>query len=411
MPTKFAYLIFFLSLFCNRIIAQEKEIHTDNDTKISVVQKPYSMVFKIKELRNNEVTNNPSARSGTPGDFTGISSSLQVEFDKNGNGIYDGDDWGIYAYSDYGWVLGYSLYPTFNGLRVHKLNRGFDIQTEAKLLELRKDSTGRQFSYTIEIPLKEITNFSSSKVSFKITLYRNVGNKGYGTFFSFPSEKGQFSKTFDVPVVLKEYNDALEKSKQGSQKRQVEQSKKSYAKSIDYNGVYIDMGNGQYAELKKSDFQNGVIAGFIGSRDYSYLRDIPFITTLEDAILVPKCQKVVFKGDSFQGDFLKYLSIHEMENLESKKILLNQGTSAEQKVKVAAYAGKFGSQYSLKSEQPNMAFSPMVDKSSLKEWIYIEFNKKTINETTFEIKLTQPLEKGKTYCIWSDKSYYLFTIQ
>ena len=162
-------------------------------------------------------------------------------------------------------------------------------------------------------------------------------------------------------------------------------------------------------KLPKSD--NAVITSTFNNKPSRYYSTVPAALDVTDAILIPKCSKIIFYGDEFTGDFQKYISVHEIENLEVQKVTTLNGFGETVKMKALLYAGMFGSEYSFKSEQPENLYTPKVDRGDLSKWEYIEFNTKTVSPDRYEIFLSQSLEKGKTYCIWSMNKLYMFKIQ
>lgn len=161
----------------------------------------------------------------------------------------------------------------------------------------------------------------------------------------------------------------------------VEKSKGAYLTKISYNGVFIDIGNGKFAELKLPVTDNAVVISTFNNKPSRYYSSTPAALDITDAILIPKCSKIIFYGDDFVGDFQKYISIHEIENLESQKVTTYNGFGETVKMKALLYAGKFGNDYSLKSQQPENLYTPKVDRNDLSKWEYIEFNTKTVSPT------------------------------
>ena len=423
---KFVFTIL-LSFFTYLLLGQSTSIVNNEDIVASYLLQSKSLTINIEDISPTLKCFETYARKVPLIIDIDDINYCEVDFDKNSNGIMDDGDLGfrIKGYNNEGYTTNngwyvnpginncnYFLYPKFDeSFYVHMLNRGCDNKFSKALFSAINDtsslSTNKHPIWKISIPISELITTTSKQINFRIRIFR----KSTGQFIEFPNYVQNEFKTLNIP--LKENNLAKEIAAIQLKESQIqaEKSKSAYLTKITYNGVFIDLGNGKFAELKLPKTDNAVIVSTFNNKPSKYYTSVPAALDITDAILVPKCIKIIFYGDEFSGDFQKYISIHEIENLESQKVTTYNGFGETVKLKALLYAGKFGNDYSLKSVQPENIYTPKVDRNDLSKWQYIEFNTKTISPARYEIFVNSALEKGKTYCIWSMNKLYLFKIQ
>lgn len=420
-------LTIFLSVLSYLLWGQSISLVSNEDIVASYILQAKSLTINIEDISPTLKSFETYARKVPLAIDIDDINYCEVDFDKNSNSIMDEGDLGfrIKGYknegytTDNGWFVSpginncnYFLYPKFDeSFYVHMLNRGCDNKFSKALFYSLNDtsffSTNKHPIWRISIPISELITTTSKQINFRIRVFR----KSSGQFLEFPNYVQTEFKTLNIPI--KENNLAKEKeaTKLKESQIQIEKSKGAYLTKISYNGVFIDMGNGKFAELKLPTTDNAVVVSTFNNKPSRYYSSTPAALDITDAVLIPKCSKIIFYGDEFTGDFQKYISIHEIENLESQKVTTYNGFGETVKMKALLYAGKFGNDYSLKSLQPENLYTPKVDRTDLSKWEYIEFNTKTISPTRYEIFVSPALEKGKTYCIWSMSKLYLFKIQ
>lgn len=391
-------------------MAQPVSVFRDAECAVIYEAGSTSVVFTVTDFRPAIKPLTVMTRPGNVGDYRPEQGSVQVEFDKDDNGKFTDGDWGLYSSFGSAGVIGYSLYDGYQGLYMHRLNKGFDIKTRAMVHAATvAQPEGNAIAYRIEVPYMEMVNPVSGVIRFQVSLFRLPKDAAWGYFIELPDKRDEFSHTFQLQAPLARLKEEASKENQRLKAKGLAFSKSRYLTAIEYDGVYIDMGNGKYAELKKIIGENGVIAGMNGTKVQNFYKDVPFARSMATTVLVPKCAKIIFKGASYQGDFMKWLSVHEMENLDQLHLTREAGVTT--RIKTQAIAGKFGQQYSLSSDQPESAYTPAVNKETLQDWIRIDFNTKTINENRLEISIAEPLVRGKKYCLWSGSELYFFELQ
>ena len=412
MLSKIVSIIAF-AFISETVLCQGNILFSDEDCKVSYSFERNLLFITVEDLKPKSTIKKNNVRKAGTGDYYSTSGHIQVEFDKNNSGIFDAGDWGMFTeYSTQTTISGYSLYNGWDGLYIHKLNKGFDVQTKTKVLATYGSRGGSDpLKCVLQFPLNEVMNATSKKINFQVSIYRQPDPDLLGYFIDLPKSKNQFSNTFEIRVAANGINAEIQNQKEQEKIRKVNYSKTKYVSKIEYDGIYIDMGNGKFAELTASTGENGVVASMYGTRPINYYKDVPYLKSLSTTVLITQCNRIIFKGSDFQGDFLKWLTIHEMENLAEQNLQKVTSMGTPVTIKTLAYAGKFGSSYSLKADQPEYLYTPAINKQTLQDWITVDYNTKTINANNLEVKIASSLIKGKIYCLWSGQSYFLFELQ
>jgi hypothetical protein len=366
---------------------------SNQDCKISYQIQNQDLILIIEDLLPMQRSIQKYAREGEVSDYRGNDGAVQIEFDNDQNNIYSEGDWGFFC--DYQNTLkAYTIYQGFQTVWMHKLNKGFDKKTKTIYLNNNESYNEKLFTWKFSIPLLEIKNKNFNDLHIQVKIFRKLEGTTLGQFLELPTALDEFGECFKIPFNAKSFNQHQEINKLNDIKKKTELSKSKFLSKLDYNGIYIEMGASKFAKLTKTIAKNGVIVATRGIKPVKYYVDAPFFGTLDKSTIIPKCNKIILNGSEFQGDFLKYLSIHKIENLEALNLKINDGSFGDLQIRDFEYAGKFGYQYSMMREQPEKVYSLEVNKSDFKSLILLDFSTKTINEEKIEIGFTEELEKG-----------------
>jgi hypothetical protein len=417
------FVLLLLSFFSISFVhAQEVTIVSNDQSYIAYSLKDGNITFTVEDLQSETSGSNEYASEA---DFkeTAEMDYCIIEIDRNNNQNVDKADIGFKLtglenktyfdrdgkrYNSLGHCA-YTMYEGFPGEFMNNISRGCDNNKKTKAICKGQWQTGEQGSnehpvWTLTLPLKEVV--LSNAFGLRVMIYRKYSL----TTFSYP--KVLDGNTFVSYTISPKNYDAA-----GVKKTEMEQqkaalmtfSRKQYRSTVEYDGVYIDMGNGRFAQLVAMQAANGRIVATAGRQHTQSFAFTPFVAGNSTSVAVSAVRKIVCVGGKFTDEFMNQLRISKVENINDLDLTW-QNDSRNDEIKVLAVAGEFGSSVSYRSEQPANMYTPLINKQTYEDFITLPYNKKSISASKKELYPKTALTKG-LYALWNNSTFWLFTVQ